>query len=296
MACYHPLDAFVRVSGRSGKAAIFFEAPGEAIQVPCGQCIGCRLDRSLNFAVRMMHEVSLHEDNCFITLTYDEEHYPTDGSLVKHHFQDFMKRLRRHFEPRRIRFYHCGEYGGKFKRPHYHAVLFGVDFADRQLFSIENGVKCYTSALLAERWGKGFCTVGDVTFESAAYVARYCMKKVTGDDAVIHYVSEDGVMLQPEYATMSRRPGIGSEWFSEFANDVFPWDEVISSGRPLKPPRYYDNLYRAVDEAAYFDLKVKRMEKARKMAKDNTPERLRSREIVKKAQLGMLKRRLDDVS
>lgn len=296
MACFHPLGAFLRVNGRSGKATVFFEAPGEAIQVPCGQCIGCRLDRSLSWAVRIMHEVSLHEDNCFVTLTYDEEHYPTDGSLVKHHFQDFMKRLRRRFEPTRIRFYHCGEYGGKFARPHYHAILFGVDFPDREFFSSENDVKCYTSDLLARIWGKGFCTVGDVTFESAAYVARYCLKKLNGDDALFHYVTEDGVMLQPEYATMSRRPGVGSDWFSEFANDVFPWDEVILSGRPCKPPRYYDQLYQAVDEAAHFDLKVKRMERAKKLAKDNTPARLRDREICKEAQLGMLPRRYEDVS
>jgi len=292
LTCYHPLDCFFVVSGQTGKLAVRFSGDGEPGQVPCGQCIGCRLERSRQWAARCMHEASLQDDNCFITLTYDDEHLPSDGSLVKHHFQDFMKRLRRRFEPRRFRFFHCGEYGEQLHRPHYHALLFGLCFEDGELFSERDGARLFVSPLLNATWGKGFATFGEVTFESCAYVARYCVKKVNGEKAFFHYISPDGVMLEPEYCTMSRRPGIGREWYDEFSGDVFPSDEVIMRGKVLKPPRYYQKLYQIDDAEGYEALLAKRKEFFGKHQADCTPERLRQREVVKLAQVSFLKRSL----
>lgn len=297
MACFRPLDA-AREIGSSSKPVIYafgrrpspLASGWEALQLPCGQCIGCRLDRSQSFAIRCMHEARMHDRNCFITLTYDGKNLPTDGSLVKWHFQDFMKRLRRSLEPTRIRFFHCGEYGDRLGRPHYHACIFGYDFPDRELFSVRDDVRLYTSEFLAERWSHGFCTVGDFTFDTAAYVARYCLKKVNGKAAFEHYVNENGVLLTPEYCTMSRRPGIGADWFAKFGDDVFPWDEVIHEGRPIRPPRYYFDKYQLEDLEGSERVKAVRLEKAIRMAKDSTPARLRARETVKKAQFKQLKR------
>jgi len=272
-------------------------AVGFSLQLPCGSCRGCRLERSRQWAMRCTHEASLYDDNCFITLTYDDDHLPSDGSLNKKHFQDFMKRLRSRFSERRIRFYHSGEYGSQFRRPHYHALLFNFDFADKKLFKISNGERLYTSKVLENCWRFGFGSVGAVTFESAAYVARYIMKKVLGDSVErdLHYLSCDEVtgdltQLVPEYATMSRRPGIGRDWYDRFCSDVFPRDEVVLRGRVMRPPRFYDCLYEQGDPADFARLKAERLRFSRK---DCTPERLRVREICKEAQLNFLRGRGD---
>lgn len=264
-----------------------------------------------------MHEEQLHEESCFVTLTYDDEHLPADGSLNKRHFQLFMKRLRKHFhgertrnlsqqnnqhaarqvrqkeKGQRIRFFHCGEYGESFDRPHYHACLFGVHFCDQLFFRCDNGNDLYTSETLNRLWGKGFCIIGQLTFESAAYVARYCVKKVTGHKAQDHYYRDCPItgqmrILQPEYATMSRRPGIARDWFDEYENDVYPWDEVVSRGHPAKPPRYYDKLLEERNPELFGSVQLQRELNAN--AKDSTPQRLAAREKVKEAQLTLLTR------
>lgn len=129
------------------------------------------------WAVRIVHEAQMWPQNSFITLTYRPEDLPQGGSLNVEHYQLFMKKLRARNTGHKIRFFHCGEYGEKLSRPHYHAILFNYDFPDKKVFSEKNGNTIYTSELLEDIWGKGFCTIGDVTFQSAAYVARYVMKK-----------------------------------------------------------------------------------------------------------------------
>lgn len=296
MACYHPLTAY-RERGREG-GQLTFKPPSrdfDKLAVPCGQCIGCRLDRSLQWAVRCMHEAQLHEENSFITLTYSPEHVPESGSLRVEDFQKFMKRLRKRIAPKRVRFFHCGEYGEKLQRPHYHACLFGYDFPDKVVFRKIACGYLYTSAMLEELWPVGFSTVGDVTFESAAYVARYVTKKVTGEAKHGHYCNrETGEVIRPEYTTMSRRPGIGKAWFEKFSGDVFPYDEVVVAGRPVKPPRYYENLFQLEEPEVHERIKAQRIDKARRLAHDNTPARLRAKEAVKNAQFGMLKRSFEE--
>lgn len=297
MPCFHPLKAWRgRKCGPSGKARIVFkqeDSCGVALDLPCGQCIGCRLAYSRNWAVRMMHEASLHLSNCFLTLTYDEEHLPSDLSLDKRHFQLFMKRLRKRYG--KLRFFHCGEYGEQSQRPHYHAILFGFDFPDKVLHSERDGVKLYVSESLDELWPYGFCSIGSVTFESCAYVARYVLKKVTGDAAEQHYSrfnfsTGEVYSVQPEYVTMSRRPGIARDWYRRFGNEVFPSDEVISRGFPIRPPRYYDNLLAASEPDLLDSVKRKRIVEMRKHREDLSPARLAVREKCARARVSLFKR------
>ena len=244
-----------------------------------------------------MHEAQLHDDNAFITLTYNDDNLPTDGSLVPEHFQKFMKRLRKEIEPKRVRFFHCGEYGDDFERPHYHACLFGYDFEDKKFLKREGEHDLFTSEQLDEVWGKGYGFIGSVTYESAGYVARYITKKITGARASEHYCRDTRngsvVELQPEYATMSRRPGLASDWFDDYENDVKHYDEVIVNGHPRKPPRYYDKLLEEQDPEQLRINKLRREADAATRAHDNTPARLASKEAVKKAQLNQLTRRIE---
>ena len=269
---------------------------GEAMEVACGQCLGCRLDRSRMWAMRIVHEASLYDDNCFVTLTYDPEHLPPGGSLVKQDFQKFMKRLRKRFPSRKIRYYHCGEYGDQLDRPHYHACLFNLCFDDLEFFSENNGCSLFTSKTLQELWPYGFSTIGDLTFESAAYTARYCLKKVTGSLSHDHYLrcDEYGVAywLEPEYTTMSRRPGIGKDWYETYKSDVFPSDEVPvpGSGVYKKVPRYYETILASEDPEMHEEIKRLRKVFRDTHGDDYRPERLMAKYKVKRAQVGQLKR------
>lgn len=309
MPCYSPLQAFKAYSRDKSKTIISFRGqdrgglPNNKLTLPCGQCIGCRLERSRQWAVRCMHEASLYEDNSFLTLTYDNDNLPKDGSLHLEHFQKFMKRLRKENEKKTIRFYHCGEYGEKFARPHYHALLFNHDFADKCLFSKSNGDnRIYTSETLSRLWPQGFSIIGSVTFESAAYVARYILKKVTGAKAADHYGSR-----RPEYTTMSRRPGIGSEWFSKFRTDVFPRDQIYVRGNQTRPPRFYDTQFNKIDPSTMALIKIQRSKNEKFVTdvlsngkvirvSDSSDRRLAVKEEVKKAQLKNLIRPLEGSS
>lgn len=306
MPCYHPLDAFQE---RPGLAPYFGERrrPSDnALQLPCGQCIGCRLDKSRDWALRCMFEAGQYMDNSFITLTYDDENLPKGNSLVVSHFQKFMKRLRKRYAYKKIRFFQCGEYGEELKRPHYHAILFNHRFEDQELWSERLGNKLYVSEELMELWPFGFSTVGEVTFESAAYVARYVTKKVTGkladkineDTGLKHYERIDAfsgeiVNVLPEYCTMSRRPGIAKAWFDKYRSETYRDDYVILQGKKVSVPRYFDRLLKESDERLLRVIKNERKIRLLEHKENNTEERLRVREEVKKSQFGMLKRGLE---
>lgn len=283
--------------------------PGQrTILVPCGQCVGCRLERSRQWAMRCVHEAQLHKENCFITLTYRDDalrekylhsyHKRTGspvyaGTLYKRDFQDFIRRLRRFMGSERIAYFHAGEYGDEYRRPHYHALIFGMDWLDRLPYKT-----LFTSAALERLWGHGFCTTGALTFESAAYCARYIMKKVTGDLAARHYERtclETGEIrgLLPEYITMSLKPAIGLEWFNQFREDVYPSDEVICRGVSTRPPRFYDKQLKRLDPEGYAAIKAAREARANEHHGDNTTARLRVREVVRLAQISTLKREVE---
>lgn len=298
MACFHPIDAWQLVDG-----SVVFAEKGDILRpltLPCGRCIGCRLERSRQWAVRCVHESQMHEVNCFITLTYDDDHLPVDESLNYGDFQLFMKRLRKLHSSANsnfIKFYMAGEYGDINRRPHYHACLFGVDFPDRVLHSDSaSGFKVFRSEILEKLWPFGYSSVCDFSFDTAAYVARYVMKKITGDPAEDHYrhITRYGevVNLVPEFNRMSLKPGIGAKFFEKFRTDMYPRDEVVINGAVAKPPRYYDKL---LEKRSYVDkekLDFKRYQKGFDN-RDSTPSRLAVRETVTKARLKFKKRQLE---
>lgn len=257
------------------------------VMLSCGRCLGCRLERGRQWAVRCVHEAQMHEVNSFVTLTYNDEHLPPLNSLHKKDFQDFIKRLRRALGKHRISYFHCGEYGERDQRPHYHALLFGVAFKDLQPVKRSGENTLYKSEFLEKTWGLGYCTVGNVTFESAAYTAGYILKKAQNPDL-------DYGDRVPEYATMSTRPAIGKTWLQRFGSEVYgaDTDEVIAQGRPQKPPRYYDKELRRTNEVLADDVLARRLTRARarRQRMNRTPERLAVRGEVLAARLALKKR------
>lgn len=244
MACNSPIQVWRSKEGKNketGKWPITFRVSDgykeKGLLVPCGKCAGCLMDRARQWAVRCMLEASLWTKNCFITLTYNDENLPDGATLVKRDFELFMKRLRKKFGSE-IRFYMCGEYGGQTARPHYHACLFNFDFPDKYLFrKSESGSLLYRSPSLEKLWPYGFCTIGDVTVQSASYVARYVTKKIS--DVPIDYGDRE-----PEYTNMSRKPGIAKAWLEKYYASVYSVDRIVLSDKQqFKVPRYFDNLY-----------------------------------------------------
>lgn len=311
MPCFRPMQAFfvesVNKSGQPSRAAVFPQSyrdkfsrgeklPEDAVSLPCGKCMACRLETSRQTALRCVHESKMYQDNCFVTLTFDDEHLPkmcplTEGgySLVRKHTQDFMKRLRQKFSDRRIRVYGCGEYGEKLGRPHYHFCLFNIDFFDRLRWKKVNGFWYYNSPTLSSLWTYGHSVVTDFSFETAAYVARYCTKKLNGDLADSHYRGR-----LPEFSVFSNRPGIGKPWLDRYgASDVYPLDECVARGVTCKVPRYYDRVREREDPEGFAIVKQRRRERALQKADDNTYDRLLSKEKCMEVRFKKLIRNLE---
>lgn len=289
MSCYAPIQAYFGPKSETGKRPVQFGLRGSfsgvRMMLPCGKCIGCKLEWSRRWAIRIMHESKMHRENAFVTLTYDNDHLPVVGTLVPKHLQDFHKRLHNRLLDSRgygIRYYGCGEYGDLSRRPHYHSILFGYDFADKLIYC-ENakGDKIYRSALLNDIWGHGEAKIGAVTFESAAYVARYCLKKV---DGVLreagHYLvhDADGLVHErvPEFAHMSRRPGIGTSYFEKYGKEIMQHDTIIVSGREVPSIRYYDLKIEKTDPKR-LEL-IKRKRRASGVWSERSPDRRRTKE------------------
>ncbi|QXP44318.1 MAG: replication initiator protein [Arizlama microvirus] len=293
MSCYKPVAGF-----RTPTGVVFSELSRHdilgRIDIPCGQCIGCRMQRASDWSLRIMHEASGHDATCFVTLTYGRDALPPNSSLAHEDFQKFMKRLRKHFGVP-VRFFMCGEYGPLNQRPHYHACLFGVAFSDAIPDGRSDaGEVYYNSPLLSKLWTHGRVSVQPLTPETASYCARYIMKKILGPDAKTAYssVDEDGVVSErrAEYACMSLKPGIGFEWFKKFGRDVYPHDFVIQGGSKKRPPKYYDKLLKRNDAVLAEDIKMIREKNGRRHFLDNTDERLSVREQVHLARVKSLHR------
>ncbi len=234
----------------------------EFVEIPCGQCIECRLQRSRRWADRCMLELGYHESSYFLTLTYDNEHIPKNplidydtgeiyaenATLVKKDLQDFMKRLRRAYEYKgydnKLRFFACGEYGSQTLRPHFHIIVFGLKLDDLVLYKRNfNGDNLYNSAFISKLWKKGFSVVGDVTWQSCAYVARYIMKKHLGKDSDFY----DVYNIEPEFTLMSRKPGIARQYYDEHKDELFYQDFVSiptkDGAKQIFPPPYFEKLF-----------------------------------------------------
>lgn len=325
MVCYSPLTAYKpavlskdKWTGEHYSKPVSFVKPGKdsrPIKVACGQCIGCRLEYARKWAVRIMHEAQTFPECYFVTLTISDEYRESKGStsLDKKDLQKFFKRLRHAYKGEKavrcfdtgelvnpIRYYACGEYGDQSAREHYHACIFNIEIPDLEFYKFSNGHRLYTSQRLEEIWTcpklkipMGQIVIGDVTFDSAAYCARYMLKKQKGKDKDIPLIREDtGEILEPEFSTMSRKPGLGKYWFREYQEDVYPSDFVITNGKKCNVPRTYDEWLKEIDENYLEEIKGKREAEADKYIDNNTPERLKVRETVAKARQKNLTRKL----
>ena len=280
LPCYHPLKAFV-LGEKDGKRLLkvtsyevdhlersgdgfaccthpAYGRPGDItkfVDIPCGKCSGCRLQKSREWANRCLLELQYHKSSYFVTLTYDEEHVPyhlyddpstgeafTSLSLEPRDWTLFMKRLRKKFGDG-IRFFAAGEYGSETMRPHYHAIIFGLELDDLQPYkkSMQN-FQYFNSPSLEKVWGNGFVVVASVTWETCAYTARYVMKKLYGAEAEFY----DNFNLEPEFTRMSRKPGIGRQYYDDHP-DLYEYEFINIStekgGRKFRPPKYYDRLF-----------------------------------------------------
>jgi len=318
--------------------------PYETFLLQCGQCQSCRITRSRQWALRCVHEADQWEHNCFITLTYADEHLQIEtkecekcpiykkrnpnepcakGSICKRDFQLFMKRLRKKFkgiEPVPgtnrfpIRYFHCGEYGEKLTRPHHHACVFNFQFPDRVRHEaaprfrapqeIEGKTyQLYTSKILSELWPMGYHRIGEVTWQSAAYVARYVTKKINGPEAAIHYLNghpdlETGecYYIEPEYITMSRRPGIGAYWFNKYGEKQYEKDYITHLGIKYGIPSYYDKL---LDKLPHANLKLIQKERRQRLSKNPETmkqilQRLQARETLQNQRFQKLMRSIEN--
>lgn len=264
MPCYYPLDAWKAATrNESGKRGITFALrdglQDQPLQVPCGKCHGCRADQALMWSIRAYHESTLHLKNCFATFTYDDEHLPADGKIVKKHLQDFFKRARK--QGNKLRYIACGEYGDTTRRPHYHAIIFGQDFLDDK---IEISEELYTNQRLTDLWGHGHVTLAPVTMASICYTCGYVMKKI-GDEET--------------FSLASRRPGIGHDWLKLYKDDLIRTGVVTIEGREYAVPKRYLEW----EEQDFADLKIQRA----KLAKNRNPvehrDSLRNKELNKKS-------------
>lgn len=308
MPCYHPLQGYRAKGGRNnGKWSITFSPsqghPDLKVQVPCGQCLGCRLEKSRQWALRCTHEMRQHEDNCFITLTFDEDNIDKNFSLVKSDYQNFMKRLRKNTKAK-IRYFHCGEYGEKFLRPHHHAILFGYDFPDKKYVENSNkknkswnnksgGYKLYQSDILDKAWQyQGKALIGEANFDSAAYVARYILKKQTGPGADDYYQGR-----LPEYVTMSRGgkggKGIGYNHYKEYKDEIYRDDTIVINNKKMRPPKYYDNQFETENPQAFETTKNLRYKNASQFEDFNDYFKLPIKEHIQKARQGMTTRQYE---
>lgn len=305
MSCYHPLKGFVIGKTAAGKdkykicsyntdhvevldngEIVVSDSPGcwpfgvkrvvrDFVQIPCGRCIGCRIDYSRAWADRCMLEMMDHESNYFLTLTYNDESLeklrkkgvnPETGevtnfaSLDLKDLQKFHKDLRKSLDNNgkpKIRMFACGEYGSPEQtfRPHFHDIVFGLVVDDLKYYRYtRNGDILWTSDYLNSIWKKGFVVVGQVTYKSAAYVARYVTKKLKGQDSEVY----QALNIKPPFVVMSRKPGIARKYYEEHP-DLFDYKSIYvaadDGSHQIYPGRYFKHLLEADDPERFLELK-----------------------------------------
>ena len=271
-------------------------------EIPCGKCIECRLKYAKTWATRCMLEAREYEHNEMLTLTYDEEHVPTNTgidvktgeikqvqTLVKKDVQDFLKRLRKAIKSP-IRYFMCGEYGSQNGRPHYHLIMYNLNVEDKQRQGInKKGHETFTSATIEKIWGKGRIDLQPVTYESCEYVARYVLKKQKGAEAKETY-SDRGQI--PEYTCMSRKPGIAYKYYErkkETINETQKiWLQTKKTLKAVAPPRYFDKLLEKEDFEKLQEIKQKRKELAMFKEREQRIETPLSREEILLKHQGVL--------
>lgn len=260
------------------------------LQLPCGHCESCIEKRTRSWAVRCVLEAAQYENNCFLTLTYSDGCLPK-GGLCKSDLQKFIRRLRDSVD-HPIRYFACGEYGEHTYRPHYHLIVFNW-FPDDARFLKESkfGGYLFTSRKLQEIWPFGISSVGEVSFASCGYVARYCQKKLAK------------VNDTKEFCLMSRKPGIGERFIKEHLKDVYDTDKIymkFGNSSSMPPSRYFDKVLEAVDPSAFEHIKNVRVDNARlsiasdmfRFGFDHVEKLYQHQAIIKKDNFEKLKRRI----
>lgn len=255
--------------------------------------MGCRLSKALEWAIRAKHESLLHADNAFLTLTYSDSHLPAGGTLLKRDLQLFWKRVRKAKGP--FRYLACGEYGEKTNRPHYHALIFGLDFDDSRPYG-PRGQKYQrrVSRELEDLWGLGRTELGSVSLDSAGYVAKYATKKAMLGKAIDDHEDVDlatGEVLERTrpYLTMSRRPGIGHDFYNRYGHEIHRDDFIVVDGHKVRVPKYYDTLLERRNPERLLELQRRRTDER----EEATYEQLVAQEEILKARLGLTTQRED---
>lgn len=267
MCCFHPIDAWRRDDQTK---LDFTNAPKirkhhtEHLKVPCGKCIGCILDKANDWATRCYCETKGWTNNCFITLTYNDKNLPENEQLRKKDLQDFWKRLRYHYQGKEtwvnpqngrienpIRYFACGEYGPKTKRPHYHACVFNWKPSDLKFYKENHqGDKLYTSKELTKIWGKGFVIVGNLTYQSACYVARYVSKKIFKQKELYKIAN-----FTKEYTTCSTNGGIGLKYWKEnikkITNNKGIFIKIKDKVKNKRIPKYFIRKWKESGDTEY---------------------------------------------
>lgn len=332
MSCTSPKMAYETgyVWPKSGKKKLGFNPAksidGIAIPLPCGNCQSCRLAKAKHWAFRCVCETQMHQQSHLLTLTYSPEHLPRDLSLDKSHWQKFIRAVRDKYRDTnpRIRFFMCGEYGDAvyennyIARPHYHALIFNFDFPDKEyLYTHRSGDKIFDSESCKKLWGKGSIEIGSINEKSAAYVARYCLKKINGTQNLKTKDPATGLlpyerwnpftteknMVIPEFTQMSLRPGIGADWYHKFKKSIYPSGQRYLghfAGFPGDPkknmfsktPPYFDKLLEKERPDMMEFISDKRKQFAIDHAENFTPDRLRSKAIIVQQRVQQYQRKL----
>lgn len=303
MPCYTPLGVKLDVDGKPVFKRFMQCEPDQWI--PCGKCIGCRLDYSREWAIRLQHEQITSHSSCWITLTYDDDHLPVSDlsphpSLSKSDWTTFTKSLRN--RGYKFKCYAAGEYGDRFGRPHFHACMFNLDFPDRRFkYTTDTGYEVHSSQILTDIWGKGFADVSDLSYDNAAYTARYTLKKIYGEAATDHYRRWDAYgnqyWIEPEFSIMSRGGrtgrGIGYDFYQQYGDRIRFYDSVAIDGHEFPVPRYYDKLTEQEYPAEYERIKERRLLNLDPDNPDQTFARRMARLALREKQITRLYRPLE---
>lgn len=309
MACLRPRyatqDQYGAVTLRESRLEATLE-DGDYLEIPCRSCGTCRAVRVRGWAIRSHHESLTHTrrvaggdvdvpNGCFITLTYSENNLPEYSSLQVADLQNFLKKIRRDIGP--VRYLACGEYGTSgTKRPHYHLCLFGADFhKDRVQFAQEGRNITWISKQLEETWGRGFAMLAPLNFATASYVAGYVMKKAktSQHEREFGFIKPDltPFVKKQEFVTMSRKPGLGTDYFKKFWREIYPRDTVRIEGKEYRPPKFYDDLLLLHDPVLYDQVIAKRKTWLEKQP-PTTEQELKARQRNFQARMATKKERM----
>lgn len=298
MSCFTPLKAWR--DRMSGDIRWSSGGDGDPLELPCSRCVGCRSDRSRAWSIRLGHEAQCWDSNLFVSLDYAPEHL-SSWSLVYEDFQSFMRRLRKEVHGvsrapngrRPIRFFVAGEYGGRYQRPHWHAILFNLALPDSKEFA--NG--SFRSETLERLWGNGNCVIDRVTPASCAYVAGYTVEKARRRGAgeaneVVDVETGEVITRRDEFCEMSNRPGIGAYWYSRFGRDLFPHDFAVQEGKKFKVPRYYYEKLKVSSPLEAEEVANERILRAGRVdPEESTPRRRAIRQEVAEARIRVFSKR-----